>query len=163
MINKQHIATEEHPSFSRQSLQPKQYLLYSALESPQEQEALLLSKGEDGLYFETPEFLKHGIRIQLIISDSDFAEENQEGLQKCYWAMVRWCHELQSAVQWCYGVGVKLLSNKCQCCHHFMPYERIHFTENKMLLCDDCFRELQLLRPGRLKASLTNHLLGNVL
>lgn len=164
MVSSLNNAPRQRRVFSRQSLQPKVYQLRWNPGSTRQQEASLLNKGEGGVYLEVPEFLKTGTRIQLSISESDSRAEDHEGpeLQKLYWASVRWCHELQSPVKWRYGAGVVFLSNECEWCSRVVPYDRIHFTRYKITLCDHCFQELHDLHPGRLGASLTNYLLGNV-
>ncbi len=164
MVSSLNNAPRQRRVFYRQSFPPKVCRLCPDAGNVPEQEALLLNKGKGGVCLEFPESLKTGTRIQLFISVADFCKEINENLalEKLYWASVRWCHELQSPVMWPYGAGAVFLSNECELCAQVVPYDRIHFTGYKTTLCDNCFRELHDLHPGRLKASLTNYLLGNI-
>lgn len=150
--------------FSRQSLQDSLRYFCPEAGTSQEREGLLINHGLDGVYFEAQDFIKPRARLYLMMHEQPFSEESAEARpSKLYLANVRWCQELQSPQKWRFGVGAKFLSNECEWCGERFPYEQIHYTDSKSILCDDCLRDLDALQSGRLKLSLTNHLLGNVI
>jgi hypothetical protein len=150
--------------FPRQSLQDSIRYLCPEAGASQEQEGLLINQGLDGVCFEAPELIRPRARLYLMMPDQP-QREGSAGTQpgKLYLATVRWCRELESPQKWPFGIGAKFLSNECEWCGERFPYEQIHYTESRSILCDDCLRDLDALQSGRLKLSLTNHLLGNVI
>ena len=164
MVQKMNLSPPRYRLFQRQSLQDRLRYICPEVGGPQEREGLLINKGIDGLYFEAQEYLKPRSRLYLMLRDPYLRDQaNKSEAQKLYLATVRWCRELQSPLQWQFGVGAKFLSRECEWCGEIFPYEQMHYTESKSILCDNCLRDLEALQVGRLKLSLTNHLLGNVL
>ncbi len=162
MVLNTNFYNQHYRIFSRQNVQSKFRYMCPELVNPQEQEALLLNKGTGGLYFESQEYLRPGIQLDIFIEEPIAAEESVFKMQKLYLAIVRWCRELQTPAYGIYGVGAQFLNNECQWCGEIVPYEQIDYTETKVLLCNRCLQSLEALNSGRLKLSLTNHLLGNV-
>ena len=164
MVQNTNLEQRRYRFFNRQSIQARMRFAWPELGGSQQREGWLLNKGEGGVCFQAREYIKPGTRLYLLIEEPDSDEEkSRAGSQVLYLATVRWCQRLQSSQQGAYGVGAKFLSNECEWCGESVPYEQIHFTESRAVLCETCLRDLEDFNNGRLKLSLTNHLLGNVL
>lgn len=155
-----------HRYFQRQSFQTRLRFSCPDLEGSMQQEGLVVNRGDGGVYFETGQYLKPGTRLHLLIDEPASGQAKGEPqMQTVYLATVRWCNRLQSPVQsaYPYGVGAHFMSNECEWCSEIVPYEQIHSTDLGMMLCEACLRNLEKLNSGRLKLSVINHLLGNVI
>lgn len=128
-----------------------------------EKEAVLLNWGVGGVCFEAQEHLRAGTRLYLIIDQPGSSEEKGSNQQNVYLATVHWCHELRSPVGGGYGVGAMFVRNECEWCGEAVPYEHLHTTESKTILCNRCLHDLEEFYSGRLKLSMINKLLGNIL
>jgi hypothetical protein len=149
-------------SFPRQSLRaPVIYL--STLEGVEEsREGLMLNKAPGGIYFEASEYLAPGSRVHFMIQEPEPEKATNPGSTSFYIGTVRWCRETAGSAPRAYGVGVKLLENECEWCGEKVPYEMVRYTENKEVFCQSCLQDLERIHPGKLKAAITNRLLGNV-
>jgi len=155
-----------HRYFVRESYRTRLRYTCPELEGSVQEEGMLGNKGDGGVYFEAGQYLKPGTRLHLLIDEpASGSEKGESQLPTFFLATVRWCNELQTPVQsaYLYGVGAHFVSNECEWCGEIVPYEQIHSADSSMILCDVCLRDLEDLNSGRLKHSLTNHLLGNVI
>jgi hypothetical protein len=114
------------------------------------------------VYFESQEYLHAGTRLYLLI-DEPGSEDNVPTQEKHYLATVRWCHKLQDPLEGIYGIGAMFVRNECEWCGEIVPYEQLYYTESKTLLCARCVHDLGEIEAGRLKLSMTNKLIGNII
>jgi hypothetical protein len=153
-----------HRFFRRQSCQNRLGFTCPELGGSMQQEGRLRNKGAGGVCFESGQYLRPGTRICLFL-DEPASEPATDGsqMQTFYLATVQWCNRLQSAPHPSYGVGVQFVSNECEWCGEIVPYEQIHCIQSRAILCEACLRDLEEFNSGRLKLSLVDHLLGNVI
>ncbi|MFW6402041.1 MAG: hypothetical protein ACOCY5_05225 [Desulfohalobiaceae bacterium] len=152
----------QHSRFSpRDSQGSKIKYLCPELNNAQVQEALLLDQGYGGLCFKTREPLRPGSRLQLFLLIPQQTSSTAQKTQRLYLVTVRWCQKLETADSMAYKVGASFLYNECEWCGQIVPYEQLRL-DSQMLLCQDCYQDLEGLNSGRLKLSVFKHLLGNV-
>lgn len=81
-----------------------------------------------------------------------------------YRAEVVWCRKIkEGAAKPRYGVGVRFTVNICDQCGRKVSYQKIRKTDKLVLLCSDCFEKLENLSEGKIKESVENYLIGNVI
>jgi hypothetical protein len=148
--------------FPRQGSSSNLYYLKPGWAKDQAREAQLMNKSHGGICIKTQEPLEPSSRVQIFFPNTQALEESAQNLPQ-YLATVRWCQELRSSELLQYCVGASFLHNECQFCAQVVPYAQLRLTEPNIILCADCYQELQDLHTGRLKVSLLNLLLGNVL
>jgi hypothetical protein len=129
-----------------------------------------------GMYFESDNALDPGsgicIKMVSYVPDADVSEA-----YKFYQAKVRWCKNIAKTDASRYGVGVQYVakshtvcgenvcesSYSCSLCGEEHPYGQIHETEDCVYLCSHCFEQLEVLPDGRIKKSIEDFLIGNVI
>jgi len=153
-----------HRFFQRERSQARLRFTCPELGGSNQQEGRLRNKGAGGVCFESGQYLRPGTRICLLMDEPASEQAGGEPrMQTFYLATVRWCNALQSPQQSMYGVGAQFVSNECEWCGEVVPYEQIHCTESRAILCEACLRDLDAFNRGRLKDSVIDHLLGNVI
>ncbi|MFO8032586.1 MAG: PilZ domain-containing protein [Desulfohalobiaceae bacterium] len=163
MISDKNQAKLHSRFFPRQGSKSNLYYLKPGWDKGKAREAQLLNKSYGGICIKIREALEPSSRVQIFFPNIEALEISAQNLQTQYLATVRWCQESRSSELLQYCVGVSFLQNECQFCAQVVPYEQLRLTEPNIILCADCYQELQDLHPGRLKVSLLNLLLGNVL
>lgn len=133
--------------------------------------AKTLNISENGMYFETvcaPK-MKSNICIKPLN-----ALQNKNGLElyNFYEAKVKWFRDLADVDAPLYGVGVQFLvksqtidgpEHLCSLCEENIPYGAIHSIDEFVYLCSHCFKHFKSLPDGRIKKSVKDFLIGNVI
>jgi len=126
-------------------------------------EAKMYNSSEGGMYFESDHDLHPGSEICIKITDyssNDHCPEARDG----YRGEVMWCRKIfKEDGTSCYGVGVRFIVNVCDKCGEKVSFTEIHRTEDLIFLCPSCLKHLETLPDEKIKETVANYLLGNVL
>ena len=80
-----------------------------------------------------------------------------------YRGEIMWCRKIdKNDNKTGYGVGVRLMTNVCHQCGDKIPSMEIRKNEDFICLCTTCSTHLAMLNDGKIKDSIENYLLGNV-
>ncbi|MDM8524862.1 PilZ domain-containing protein [Desulfococcaceae bacterium HSG8] len=133
---------------------------YSNLNAVDYHEAKMYNISDSGMYFESEHNGVHrGSEIFIKVP-----ENRDVYTRDGYRAEVMWCREIpKDGAGACYGIGVRFVVNRCDHCGEKFPHREIHKTDNFLFLCSDCLRRLENLPGGKLKGSVENYLMGNVI
>lgn len=125
----------------------------------------------DGMYFESV----HGPRPKsdIYIQMLNYTPEG-EGPEayRFYRAKVKWCKQIVDPRGSSYGVGVQYIARSriasgaaytCSLCGDNIPYGKFHQTEDFVYWCQGCFKHFDSLPEGKVKESIKNFLIGNVI
>jgi hypothetical protein len=129
-----------------------------------------------GMYFESEGALQPGsdIRIKMVTHSSEYP--GSEALETCR-ARVKWCQKRNKSGISCYGIGIKYIDKsytfcsghsrgiRCSCdfCGQKVPPDKILEIEDLVYLCQSCFNYFKDLPEGRIKESIKEFLIGNVI
>jgi len=126
--------------------------------------AKMCNCSEGGMYFESEHnTLKRGtdIWIKMVNSSPDL---HGTAVQDGYRAEVVWCRRISDReASPYYGVGVRFMVNTCDRCGAKVSHKEIHKTDNLVFLCSKCLEDLNSLPGGKIRSSVENYLMGNVL
>lgn len=138
--------------------------------------AKIYNSSLEGLYFESYKSLQpeSDIYIKMINYAPDTPGPEA---YRAYRAKVKWCKKIDKSVPYRYGIGIKhsAISHmvydrsvqndtySCNLCGTEMPSGEIQETDDFVFLCISCFNCLEGLREGKIKESIKDFLLGNVI
>jgi hypothetical protein len=133
--------------------------------------AQMYNSSVTGMYFESDDALGRGEGI--CIKMVNYAPETDgPEAYRFYQAKVKWCKNIAKADASYYGVGVQYVAKghtvcesgySCSLCGENHPDGEIHETEDSVYLCSACFKHLEALSDGRIKKSIDDFLIGNVI
>jgi hypothetical protein len=137
---------------------------YANLNTEKYHDAKMYNISEGGMYFESSQnSLRRGSEVHIRVTDYSpdiYGPSARDG----YRAEVMWCRKiLKEGAQSCYGVGVRFMVNTCDHCGGTFSYSEIHRTDDFLFLCPDCLTRLRTLPDGKLRGTIENYLMGNVL
>ncbi len=122
--------------------------------------ARMYNKGEGGLYFESKTPVEDGMDIFIKMGNGTPASLEEGEIFRAY---VMWCREIGGAEASVFGVGVRFMPNTCNACEEKIPYTDIRKLEGPVYLCPDCCENLERMDCGKIKETMEEYLLGNVL
>jgi hypothetical protein len=168
------MATQTKRVYSRKRyVAPIMYANYTA---EKYYRAQMYNSSVAGMYFESDDALQPGagvcIKMVNYVPETDGTEA-----YRFYQAKVKWCKNIAKADASYYGVGVQYVAKghtvcegnvcesgySCSLCGENHPYDEIHETEDFVYLCSHCFKQLEALPDGRIKKSIDDFLIGNVI
>lgn len=137
---------------------------YADLNKEEYHDAQMYNISEGGMYFESNHnSLRPGTEVCIKMvnySPVIHPAEAREG----YRAEVMWCRKMpQNGSAPRYGVGVRFMVNTCDHCGKNVSYSDMHRTDNFLFLCSDCLNRLKTLPDGKLRGTIENYLMGNVI
>ena len=138
--------------------------------------AKMYNSSLDGVYFEAERALQpeSDVCIKMLTHPSE--EPGPEAFEACR-AKVKWCQKRNKSGISCYGIGIQYLveshtvdggkvhglSRSCDLCGEKVPSEEILEIEDFVYLCPSCFNYFKELSEGRVKESIKELLIGNVI
>lgn len=151
-------------------------IMYANYNTENYYNAKMYNAGPGGMYFESDQALKpkSDICIKMINYTPDTS--GPEAYQ-AYRAQVKWCRKIDKEETSCYGIGIQFLvkshtvyggdvhgsTQACDLCGEKMPNGEIQETDDFVCLCINCFNYLEALPEGKIKESIKEFLLGNVI
>ena len=132
-------------------------IMYSYIDSENYSSAKMVNCGVGGMYFEVEKPVRSGKDIYIKLMDSRTVISELDDTD-CYRAEVLWCRQNGDS----YGVGVRFVTNICQQCGEKIPSREICRTDDFVYLCTPCSTQLAMLHDGKIKESIENYLIGNV-
>jgi hypothetical protein len=136
---------------------------YSTGDSEMYRDAKMYNKSEGGMYFESENnTLRPG--SELCIKMVNYSPALEPEAHDGYRAEVVWCRKIkEGAAASRYGIGVRFTLNVCDRCGGKVSYRKMRKTDKLVFLCSDCFETLERLSEGKIKESVENYLIGNVI
>ncbi|QTA88731.1 PilZ domain-containing protein [Desulfonema magnum] len=136
---------------------------YADLNTENYHDGKMCNISESGMYFESGNnSLRRGSEVCIKMVDS--ADIHSPEACDGYRAEVMWCRKIsENKTDPSYGVGVRFMLNICDQCGKTVPYTEIQRTDDFLFLCPTCFQRLKSLPDGKLKGTLENYLMGNVI
>ena len=137
---------------------------YAMSDAETYRDAKMYNKSEGGMYFESESnTLRPGSELCIKMVNYSHALHEPEA-HDGYRAEVVWCRKIkEGAATPRYGVGVRFTLNVCDKCGSKVSYQNIRKTDKLVFLCSDCFETLEKLSDGKIKESVENYLIGNVI
>ena len=123
----------------------------------------------DGMYFESDSALQPESDI-CIRMGNDVPDRPED--YRFYRAKVKWCKAITNVDATCYGVGVHYVvkshmtygpTYSCDLCGENIPYGKIHITDDFVYLCSGCFKHMEDIPDRKLKESIMDFIIGNVI
>ncbi len=138
-------------------------IIYAIYGTEEFVDAKMHNSSEGGMYFESDRNLPAGSEICIKLADYSLDRHSPEA-RDGYRAEVVWCRKVFKADQnSCYGVGVRFIVNICDKCGEKVSYTEIHRTDEFVFLCPTCRRYIEALSGEKIKETVANYLLGNVI
>jgi hypothetical protein len=130
----------------------------------------------NGMYFESERALQPETDICIKMATHLSEEPEPEAFKVCR-ARVKWCEKINKSGISCYGIGIQYLaeshtvdgrkvhglSRSCDLCGEERHSEEILEIEDYVYLCNRCFNYLGGLPEGKIKESIREFLIGNVI
>ena len=151
-------------------------ILYTTYDPENYYHARMYNSSLGGVYFEAERALQpeSDVCIKMLAHPSE--EPGPEAFKACR-AKVKWCQKRNKSGILCYGVGTQYLAQShtvlgekaygsgcsCDLCGEKVLSGEILENENFVYLCRSCFNYLADLPEGRIKESMKELLIGNVL
>lgn len=155
-------------SFSRNHYQAP--ILFTPCNTEEECAAVMHNSSVGGMYFESSRPLTPGegviIRLRDFAPDPYWPEASDQFVGE-----VRWCVERTPEPDAVYGIGVRFLAAISHPCGEGkISLEPASLTFNDVVdrcnvvdVCPECVAHLETMRDGKLKQSIRNQLVGNVI
>ena len=161
-------------SYSRNSYEVP--IMYANYDTENYYNAKMYNSGLGGMYFESERALQPGSDICIKMATHSFGKSEPEAY-KAYRARVKWCKKRSKTGISCYGVGIQYLAKShtvyggnvhgltcsCDLCGEKVASEEILENEDFVYLCINCFNYLEDLPEGKIKESIKEFLIGNVI
>jgi hypothetical protein len=136
----------------------------------------MYNSGLGGMYFESERAIQPGSKICIKMVNYPSNVSGPESF-KTYRARVKWCKKTRKTGISCYGIGIQYLAKSqtvyggnvhglscsCDLCGEKVPSEEILENEDLVCLCIHCFNYLKGLPEGKMKESIKEFLIGNVI
>jgi hypothetical protein len=151
-------------------------IMYANYDTENYYHAKMYNSGVGGMYFESDHSIKQNSDICIKMVNYR-ADTSGPEAYKAYRAKVRWCKKVDKDDTSRYGIGTQYLvkshtvyggsvhGSTCSCdfCGERMPSGEIQETDDFICLCMNCFIYLEELPEGKIKESIKEFLLGNVI
>jgi Tfp pilus assembly protein PilZ len=138
-------------------------IVFSICETEEYNSAVMRNCGDGGMYFETKRKLQPGTHLFINLSEGKDKNPPPELSTEGHRAQVMWCRQVENSQEKRYGIGVRFLSNICHQCGQKIHYKEIRKNGKDILLCGRCSSHFEDLSDGKIKWSLEEYLIGNVL
>ena len=151
-------------------------IMYANYNTENYYHAKMYNSSAGGMYFESDHAIKpeSDICIKMVNYSPDKSGPEAD---KAYRAKVKWCEKKIKSDTPCYGIGIQYLvkshtvyggsvhGSTCSCdlCGEKVPYGEIHETDDYICLCINCSNYLEELPEGKIKESIKEFLVGNVI
>jgi hypothetical protein len=151
-------------------------IMYANYDTDTYYHAKMYNSGLGGMYFESERALQPGSDICIKMENYSSDESGPEAF-KAYRARVKWCKKRSKAGISCYGIGIQYLAKShtvyggnvhgltcsCDLCGEKVASEEILENGDFVCLCINCFNYLEKLPEGKIKESIKEFLIGNVI
>lgn len=152
--------SQNYRAFSRENRDAP--IVYAFYGTEKYYTARMRNNSQGGMYFESEHnSLRRGSDIWIRMVDYSPGVHGSE-MREAYRAEVMWCRKIRKDNP-CYGVGVRFMMDTCDHCGGKFSHTEIHKTDDLLFLCSKCLEELKTLPDGKIKCSVENYLMGNVL
>ena len=139
-------------------------------------QAKMYNSSLGGVYFESEGALQPGLDIRIKMVTHSSEELGPETFKACR-ARVKWCEKRNKSGISCYGIGIQYLvkshtvyggnvdgfSCPCDLCGEKVASDEILEIEDLVCLCNRCFNYFEDLPDGKIKESIRDFLIGNVI
>ena len=151
-------------------------IMYANYDTENYYHAKMYNSSIGGMYFESDHAIKQksDICIKMVNYTPDTPSPEA---YKAYRAKVKWCKKIDKSETACYGIGIQFLAKShtvyggnvhgltcsCDLCGEKVASEEIHENEDLVCLCINCFNYLEELPESKIKESIKEFLIGNVI
>lgn len=137
---------------------------YAFFENDAYHEASMCDIGPGGMAFTTPQPLQPGTELFIQLNGNVDKEMVRDLVDTdLIRGTVMWCHQRTHADQAVFGIGVRFMRNICSRCGQTFSHRELQMTDDYLCLCAHCLEGLRSIKPGRIKESVHNYLIGNVI
>ena len=128
-----------------------------------EHKAKICNISRGGIYLESDYYLKPGSDILIKVGDNSLETYQIGVIDGGHRGEVVWCKEVtKNDGEPIYGAGISF-AIVCDKCGETFSHDEIRKTDNFLLLCLECFEQMQSWSDGgKIKESLERYLIGNV-
>jgi len=151
-------------------------IMYANYDTENYSHAEMYNSSTAGMYFESDSAIKPETDICIKMVNYRPDTSGPEAY-KAYRAKVRWCKKMDKEDTSRYGIGIQYLvkshtvyggnvhgsTYSCDLCGENKPTEEIHETDDFVRLCINCFKYIEALPEGKIKESIKEFLIGNVI
>jgi hypothetical protein len=151
-------------------------ILYTNYDTENYYNAKLYNSSQGGVYFESERALQPESDICIKVVTHLSEEPGSEVCTACR-ARVKWCEKRNKSGISCYGIGIQYLAKSntlyggkvyglscsCDLCGEKVPSDEIIEIEDLVYLCNSCFNYFKDLPEGKIKESVKEFLVGNVI
>ena len=170
------MSTSNKRAYSRKTYEAP--VMYTNYNTENYYTAKMYNSSLSGVYFESERTLQpeSDICIKMI---TQLSEEPEPDVCKAYpcRGRVKWCKKIHKSGISCYGIGIQYLAEShtvdggkvrglgrlCDLCGEKVPSEDILEIEDFVYLCNRCFQYLGGMPEGKIKESIKEFLIGNVI
>ena len=151
-------------------------IMYTNYDTENYYNAKMYNSSLGGVYFESERALQpeSDICIKMVTHSSE--ESGLEDCKDCR-ARVKWCEKRNKSGISCYGIGIQYLAKShtvcggkvhglscsCDLCGEKVPSEEILESEDLVYLCSSCLNYFEDLPEGKIKESVKEFLIGNII
>ena len=151
-------------------------IMYTDYDTEKYHHAKIYNSSLGGMYFESDHSLQpeSDIYIKMINYAPDAPGPEA---YRTYRAKVKWCKKIDKSISYRYGIGIEHMTKShlvydrsvegdtysCDLCGIEVPSGEIQNTDDFVFLCISCFNYLGELPEGKIKESINDFLLGNVI
>lgn len=150
-------------------------IMYTDYDTGKYYHAQIYNNSPRGMYFESDHSLQPELDIYIKMVNYAPGKSGPEAY-RAYRAKVKWCKRIDKSTLNRYGIGIEYIpkghifndrdvygaTHTCDLCGTEMSSGEIQKTDDYVLLCISCFNYLEDLPEGKIKESIKNFLLGNV-
>jgi len=154
--------SHNYRAFSRNDREAS--IIYAFHNTDKYYSAKMRNSGAGGMYFESEHnSLRRGSDIWIKMVDYS-ADAHGDNAREGYRAEVAWCRKMTDKDDTpCYGVGVRFMVDTCDHCGGKFSHREIHKTDDLLFLCSSCLQQFRSLPDGKIKGSVEQYLMGNVI
>jgi hypothetical protein len=151
-------------------------IMYTNFDTENYYHAIMYNSSPGGVYFESEGALQPGSDICIKMVTHSSVEPGPEACKACR-ARVKWCEKRNKSGISCYGIGIQYLAEShtvisgkihgfscsCDLCGEKVASDEIFEIEDHVYLCNSCFNYFEDLPEGKIKESIKECLIGNVI
>jgi hypothetical protein len=151
-------------------------IMYANYDTENYYHAKMYNSSIGGMYFESDHAIKQKSDICIKMVNYTPDTPGPEAY-KAYRAKVKWCRKIDKSETSFYGIGIQYLAKShtvyggnvhglscsCDLCGKKVPSGEIIENEDFVCLCINCFNYLEELPEGKIKESIKEFLIGNVI
>ena len=170
------MSTLKKRAYSRKTYEAP--IMYTNYDTENYRPAKMYNTSLNGMYFESERALQpeSDICIKRATHLSEAPEPEVCKACPCR-GRVKWCEKINKSGISCYGIGLQYLAKShtvdggkvhglsclCDLCGEKVPSEEILEIEDLVYLCNSCFNYLEDFPEGKIKESIKEFLIGNVI